>query len=127
MTQNIDTYRSLDNFSKTNNFDGINPLFYVGYSITDAYLYPPSTVQHNNFNSSDNYTYTADNASPMSNSSLSYNTSAGSTTVYMPNIKTFATIMSKIIICIFIAIRTRIYNNTYFHINYYFIVIFKYY
>jgi len=87
LTNVINNYGNIDNFSKTNNFKGMGPkingnLDSVGSLYTDnstpftdasgitAYWYPPSAIKHSNkqisiTTSSDNMSYDADNTTPI--------------------------------------------------------------
>ena len=61
-----DNYTAVDNFSKTNTFSGMHPLFYANLdNISGLYLYPPSTIQYAGTSNSDNMTHSADNSTPM--------------------------------------------------------------
>jgi hypothetical protein len=89
LTNVINNYSSVDNFSKTNNYNGIGPtitgqLDSAGSLYTDnsspftdtgnavtAYLYPPSAIKHSDKQpsstspTSDNLSYDADNTTPI--------------------------------------------------------------
>ena len=89
LTNVINNYGNIDNFSKTNNFNGMGPkisgsLASAGSLYTDnsspftdpvggvtAYLYPPSSIKHSNKQpsstspTSDNLSYDADNTTPI--------------------------------------------------------------
>ena len=89
LTNVINNYSSVDNFSKTNNYNGIGPtitgqLDSAGSLYTDnsspftdtgnavtAYLYPPSSIKHSDKQpsstspTSDNLSYDADNTTPI--------------------------------------------------------------
>jgi len=89
LTNVINNYGNIDNFSKTNNYNGMGPrisgsLASAGSLYTDnsspftdtgnavtAYLYPPSSIKHSNKQpsstspTSDNLSYDADNTTPI--------------------------------------------------------------
>ena len=89
LTNVINNYGNIDNFSKTNNYNGMGPtitgqLDSAGSLYTDnsspftdtgnavtAYLYPPSAIKHSNKQpsstspTSDNLSYDADNSTPI--------------------------------------------------------------
>jgi hypothetical protein len=89
LTNVINNYGNIDNFSKTNNYNGMGPkisgsLASAGGLYTDnsspftdpgggvtAYLYPPSSIKHSNKQpsstspTSDNLSYDADNTTPI--------------------------------------------------------------
>ena len=89
LTNVINNYGNIDNFSKTNNYNGMGPrisgsLAIAGSLYTDnsspftdtgnavtAYLYPPSSIKHSNKQpsstspTSDNLSYDADNTTPI--------------------------------------------------------------
>ena len=89
LTNVINNYSSIDNFSKTNNYNGMGPkisgsLASAGSLYTDnsspftdtgnavtAYLYPPSSIKHSDKQpsstspTSDNLSYDADNTTPI--------------------------------------------------------------
>ena len=89
LTNVINNYSSVDNFSKTNNYNGMGPrisgsfasagslytdnssLFTDTGNAVTAYLYPPSSIKHSNKQpsstspTSDNLSYDADNTTPI--------------------------------------------------------------
>ena len=61
-----ENYTDVDNFSKTNSFSGMHPLFYANLdNISGLYLYPPSPIKYAGTSNSDNMTHSADNSTPI--------------------------------------------------------------
>ena len=66
-----ENYTDVDNFSKTNSFSGMHPLFYANLdNISGLYLYPPSPIKHAggtriHTSINDNLTDSADNSTPI--------------------------------------------------------------
>jgi len=87
-----DNYTAVDNFSKTNTFSGMHPLFYANLdNISGLYLYPPSTIQYAGTSNSDNLTHSADNSTPINiNCCFSnYSSSGRVSTISAPYVNRF--------------------------------------
>ena len=85
-----DNYTAVDNFSKTNTFSGMHPLFYANLdNISGLYLYPPSTIQYAGTSNSDNMTHSADNSTPININSINWSSGGQVTTISPPYLNSF--------------------------------------
>ena len=93
-----DNYTAVDNFSKTNNFYGMHPLFYSSLdNISGLYLFPPSPIKYDNKstgfrapdNVTNNWSSSADNSTPININSINWSSGGQVTTISSPNIKSF--------------------------------------
>jgi len=87
-----DNYTAVDNFSKTNTFSGMHPLFYANLdNISGLYLYPPSPIKYAGTSNSDNMTHSADNSTPINiNCCFSnYSSSGRVSTISAPYVNSF--------------------------------------
>ena len=116
LTNVINNYGNIDNFSKTNNYNGMGPkisgsLASAGSLYTDnsspftdpgggvtAYLYPPSSIKHSNKQpsstspTSDNLSYDADNTTPIglrSRDTVWWSNDGKTVQVYGPQVNNF--------------------------------------
>ena len=116
LTNVINNYSNVDNFSKTNNYNGMGPritgqLDSAGSSYTDnsspftdtgnavtAYLYPPSAIKHSDKQpsstspTSDNLSYDADNTTPIglrSRDTVWWSNDGKTIQVYGPQVNNF--------------------------------------
>ncbi len=85
-----DNYTAVDNFSKTNTFSGMHPLFYSSLdNISGLYLYPPSPIKYAGTSNSDNMTHSADNSTPININSINWSSGGQVTTISAPYVNSF--------------------------------------
>jgi len=84
-----ENYTDVDNFSKTNSYSGMHPLFYYHGSISGLYLYPPSPITYvkNNWEGILT-TYSADNSTPI-NMNVNWSDGGQVNTITAPNVNSF--------------------------------------
>jgi len=93
-----DNYSNVDNFSQTNNFIGMGPLFYINSkldNVSSLYLYPPSPIKNSLYNKAsndltpDNLSFDSNSTTPITINSVNWSTSSLVTSIYSPNVDSF--------------------------------------